>query len=69
MVICMRNKEKGKKNSYNNSLLIVINLMRTDVITIRGFHRIIILEAVAVVVVVVVLGYTVRFFCHCLIKD
>ncbi len=38
MVICMRHKGKEKKKGYNNHLLIVINLTRTDVITIRGFH-------------------------------
>ena len=34
MVIGMRNKEIG----YCNHPLIVINLTRTDVITISGFH-------------------------------
>ncbi len=34
MVICMKNKEKEKINHP----LIVINLIWTDVITIRGFH-------------------------------
>ncbi len=37
MVIWMRNKEK-KIFGYNNHLLIVINLIRTDVVTIRGLH-------------------------------
>ncbi len=37
MVVCMRNKEKEKKFGYNNHPLIVINLTRTDVITVRGF--------------------------------
>ncbi len=37
MVVCMRNKEK-KKLSNNNHPLIVINLTRADVITMRGLH-------------------------------
>ncbi len=36
MVICMTKKEK--KFGYNNNSLIVINMIWTDVITIRGFH-------------------------------
>lgn len=36
MVICIRKKKKT--NSYNNHLLIVINLIQTDMITIRGLH-------------------------------
>ncbi len=38
MVIYMRNKEKEKKFGYNNHPLKVINLTRTDVIIVRGFH-------------------------------
>ncbi len=37
----MRNKDKKQKNGYNYHLLIVINLTWTDVITMSGFHCII----------------------------
>ncbi len=40
MAICMRNKEKEKTFSYNNHPLIVISFTRTDLITVRGFNKV-----------------------------